>query len=391
MNIIVGITGSIAAYKSLDLVNNLVKNKHNVRVIMTKHATKFIQPLSFEALSNNKIYIEQFSDDISALEHIELAKWADLLFVVPATANFIAKAAHGNADDFLSTVLLAFDGPVLIAPAMNTTMYQQRITQDNISRLQKLGYTVISTDSGRLACGDVGEGKLPNLDVLLFQVEKATYPHTMLGQKIIITAGPTISCIDPVRYITNHSSGKMGMAIAKEAALRGADVTLVCGKTNIEIPFGVTRFNVSTTDEMQEILYKLLPQNDILVMAAAPADFKVEKISDEKIKKNNDLCITFKHNVDILKSLQPIKRHQITVGFAAESQNLMENAEKKLLAKNLDMIVANNIKNLDTGFQSDYNEAIILLKDGKKISFSKGLKSELAICILNEIEKLSKK
>ncbi len=388
MNIIVGVTGSIAAYKSLDFVNDLVKKGHNVRVIMTKHATAFIQPLSFESLSKNKVYTDMFSEYISALEHINIAKWADVLFIVPATANFIAKAANGIADDFLSTVLLAFDGPTLIAPAMNTVMYHQQTTQDNIKKLHGLGYTIVETASGRLACGDVGEGKLAEREVLTFYFEKAIHAQSLKNKKIIVTAGPTISELDPVRYITNRSSGKMGVAIARQAALRGASVTLICGKTPIQTPIGVHRINVNTTSEMKDELSKLFASQDVLIMAAAPADFRPATISEEKIKKNNNLTISFEHNEDILKSLSEMKKNQIVVGFAAESQNLLENAEKKMISKNLDMIVANNIKSVNTGFQSDYNEATILLKNGNKIPFPKGLKTELADFILNEVEKI---
>ena len=389
MNIVVAVTGSIAAYKAIDLVSRLKKENHNIRVVMTQNATHFVAPLTFETISHNKCIIGMFDEDVPALAHIELSKWADLCLIVPADANVIAKLAHGIADDFLTTFILAFEGSVILAPAMNTVMYHQQITQNNIKELTDLGYEFILPTSGKLACGDVGDGKLADISSILYAVKKFETRQSLKKLKIVVTAGPTIGKIDPVRYITNYSSGKMGFSLANAAALRGADVTLVAGKVQLDTPEGVSRVNVTTTDEMLEVLKKLMLHSDVLIMAAAPADYVPIEFHDEKIKKSDtQLILTLKKNDDILKSLQSILKGKITVGFAAESHSLIMNAKKKLVEKNLDMIVANNISGKDTAFQSDYNTVTFLHRDGRCEDIPKLLKTQVANRILDEIEKL---
>ena len=389
MNIVVAVTGSIAAYKAIDLVSRLKKEDHDIRVVMTQNATHFVAPLTFETISHNKCIVGMFDEDVPALAHIELSKWADLCVIVPADANVIAKLAHGIADDFLTTFILAFEGSVILAPAMNTVMYHQQITQNNIKELTDLGYEFILPTSGKLACGDVGDGKLADISSILYAVKKFETRQSLKKLKIVVTAGPTIGKIDPVRYITNYSSGKMGFSLANAAALRGADVTLVAGKVQLDTPEGVSRVNVTTTDEMLEVLKKLMLHSDVLIMAAAPADYAPIEFHDEKIKKSDtQLILTLKKNDDILKSLQSILKGKITVGFAAESHSLIMNAKKKLVEKNLDMIVANNISGKDTAFQSDYNTVTFLHRDGRCEDIPKLLKTQVANRILDEIEKL---
>ena len=389
MNIVVGVTGSIAAYKAVDLVNRLGKMGHHVRVVMTAHAADFVRPLTFEAISHEKVITDMFNDGAPALAHIDLAKWADCCMVAPCDANVIAKLAHGLADDFLTTFILAFDGPVLVAPAMNTVMYHQKVTQDNLALLKSYGYEVVAPASGKLACGDIGEGKLADIDTLLFHIEKSLAAQPLKGFRLVVTAGPTIAPIDPVRFVTNHSSGKMGFSIAHEAALRGAEVTLVAGNVQRNTPIGVERVDVSTTEEMLNALSHLMPRADGLVMAAAPADYIPAEYHKEKIKKAGEtLTIDFKKNPDILKSLRPLLDDKIVVGFAAESHQLLQNAERKLIEKNLDFIVANNIAGENSAFQSDYNAATILYKDGRQESVARQLKTRLADKILDEIQTL---
>ncbi len=387
MKIVVGVTGSIAAYKAIDLVNQCRKLGHEVRVVMTAHATDFVQPLTFEAIAHAPVVCDMFAEGAEVLAHISLAKWADVCIVAPADANVIAKMAHGLADDFLTTFILAFDGPVLVAPAMNTVMYHQQVTQDNLARLKSYGYEIVSPASGQLACGDIGEGKLADLVTLLFHLEKSVTAQTLAGFRLVVTAGPTVAPIDPVRFVTNHSSGKMGFSIAHEAALRGAEVTLVAGRVQRPTPVGVSRVDVATTAEMLAAIEALMPEADGLIMAAAPADYTPAEYHEEKIKKAGDeLVLAFRKNPDILKTLKPILSDKIVVGFAAESHQLLENAERKLKEKNLDFIVANNIAGKDTAFRSDYNAATIIYKDGHQEVIPRQLKTELADKILDEIQ-----
>ncbi|PJI06645.1 MULTISPECIES: bifunctional phosphopantothenoylcysteine decarboxylase/phosphopantothenate--cysteine ligase CoaBC [Clostridium] len=392
-NVVIGVTGGIAAYKALDVVSHLKKAGFEVDVIMTNSACKFVAPLSFQSLSGNKVITDMFEEPKSfEIQHISLAKKADIFVVVPATANIIGKVANGIADDMLSTTIMAAYGrcPIAFAPAMNTNMYKNPIVQNNIKKLREYGYRFIDPESGRLACGDVGEGKLADVDLISKTIESMLYEKKDLaGKKVMVTAGPTIAPIDPVRYITNHSTGKMGYAIAEEARDRGAEVTLISGKTNIEPPFGVKFVKVATNAEMLKEVMDNFPKSDIVIKAAAVSDYKVKNYSEIKIKKNDDsLNIEFVKDNDILRKLGQIKKNQILVGFAAESNDLIENARKKLSKKNLDYIVANNILAKDTGFASSENKVVILDRDGGKLELEKMSKRKVAE---NLFDLLSKK
>jgi len=379
--VIVGVTGGIAVYKALDVISRLKKKGFEVHVIMTESATKFVTPLSFQSLSQNIVNSDMFSEPKAwEIQHISLAKKADLMVIVPATANIIGKVANGISDDLLSTTIMATKAPVVFAPAMNTNMYTNPIVQDNINKLKKLGYQFISPACGRLACGDEGEGKLADTELISEYIQSVMYDiKDLQGKKVLVTAGPTIASIDPVRYITNRSSGKMGYAIAEEARDRGAEVTLICGATNLTAPFGVKSVNVKTNEEMLNEVLNRFNEQDIVIKAAAVADYKPKQYSERKIKKAEDeLNLTLVKDNDILKKLGTLKKNQILVGFAAESNDLIENAQKKLRNKNLDYIVANDITATDTGFASDNNKVTIICKDGKTIHLDKMSKREVA-------------
>ncbi|WBW94778.1 bifunctional phosphopantothenoylcysteine decarboxylase/phosphopantothenate--cysteine ligase CoaBC [Oceanirhabdus sp. W0125-5] len=389
--IVIGVAGGIAAYKALDVVSRLKKKDYDVHVIMTKSACEFVTPLSFQALSQNDVVYDMFEEPKAwEIQHISLAKKADLLLVVPATANIIGKIANGIADDMLSTTIMATKGKVVFAPAMNVNMYDNPIVQNNISKLKNYGYGFIEPASGRLACGDVGKGKLADTELIAEKVHSLMYSNKdLIGKKILITAGPTISKIDPVRYITNHSSGKMGYEIAMEARDRGAEVTLVSGPTSLETPFGINVIKVETNEEMFEAVMNNQMESDIIIKSAAVADYKPKKYSTQKIKKSDDnLNIEFEKDTDILKELGRRKEHQILVGFAAESENLIENALKKIEKKNLDYIIVNDISRKDIGFKSNENEAVLITKSKECIEFGKCSKREMAFkifeCILHE-------
>lgn len=392
-NVVIGVTGGIAAYKALDVVSYLKKAGFFVDVIMTNSACEFVSPLSFQSLSGNKVIIDMFEEPKSfEIQHIALAKKADIFVVVPATANIIGKVANGISDDMLSTTIMAAYGrcPIVFAPAMNTSMYKNPIVQNNIKKLREYGYNFINPESGKLACGDVGEGKLANVDLISKTIESMLYEKKdLVGKKVMVTAGPTIAPIDPVRYITNHSTGKMGYAIAEEARDRGAEVTLISGKTNITPPFGVKFVGVSTNAEMMKEVMNNFSESDIVIKAAAVSDYKAKNYSEIKIKKSDDsLNVEFIRDNDILKKLGQIKKNQILVGFAAESNDLIENAQKKLSKKNLDYIVANDILAKDTGFASSKNKVVILTKNGEKIELEKMSKRKVAE---NLFDLLSKK
>lgn len=379
--VVVGVTGGIAVYKALDVISKLKKKNYEIHVIMTESATKFVNPLSFQTLSQNIVNYDMFCEPKAwEIQHISLAKKADLLIVVPATANIIGKVANGIADDLLSTTIMATKSLVVFAPAMNTNMYNNPIVQDNIQKLKEYGYTFINPASGRLACGDEGEGKLEDTELIVEHVDSMLYDKKdLLGKKVMVTAGPTIAKIDPVRYITNRSSGKMGYAIAEEARDRGAEVTLVKGVTSLEPPFGVKVISVSTTDEMFHNVINNFDSQDIVIKAAAVADYKPKQYSDKKIKKSSDeFELTLTKDNDILKKLGKLKKEQILIGFAAESNDLLENAEKKLKNKNLDYILANDITASDTGFASDDNKVTILCSDGENIPLEKMSKRQVA-------------
>lgn len=391
-NILLGVTGGIAAYKSAALVSKLRKTGANVKVIMTSSACEFISPLTFQTLSNNIVHTEMFNQLYNMdVEHISLAKWADVFVIAPASANTIAKMANGIADNMLTTVFLASRSKVLVAPAMNTFMLNNEATIKNLKTLEDRGISILDTQSDVLACGDEGSGKMLEPEDILFEIESALTEKDLIGKKIVITSGPTVEKIDPVRYLSNYSSGKMGYSLAKEAVKRGANVTLISGPTSLDIP-NVNKFiRIESTLDMFDAVESEFENADVLIKAAAPADYRPAKVSDEKIKKDakEDLeSIELVHNPDIAKHFGNIKQKQLIIGFAAESQNEIEYGKGKLKKKNLDMIVVNNIKQKGAGFKSDTNIASIIDRDGNVDSLSIMSKECLAEEILNRIVKL---
>jgi phosphopantothenoylcysteine decarboxylase/phosphopantothenate--cysteine ligase len=384
--VVIGVTGGIAAYKALDLVSKLKKLNFNVHVIMTKSSTEFVNPLSFQSLSQNFVITDMFENPKTwDIEHISLAKKADIMIICPATVNIIGKVANGIADDMLSTTIMATKAPVIFAPAANSNMYLNPIVQNNIEKLKNYGYEFIEPDSGRLACGDEGKGKLANVDVILENIKSVLYDiKDLKGKKVLVTAGPTISFIDPVRFITNKSSGKMGYSIAEEARDRGAEVTLISGPSNEVPPYGVKLVKVQTNCEMKNEVLSIYDDMDIVVKAAAVADYKIAEYSEEKIKKKEDeLSINLIKDTDILHTLGKNKKSQILIGFAAESENLINNAKEKLKKKNLDYIVANNIKSSEAGFNAIENIVTIIKANGKEISLKKMTKRLVARELFN--------
>lgn len=368
--VILGVSGGIAAYKIPNLARLLVKQGCDVHVIMTENATKFITEDTFEALTSNKCIVDTFDRNHPfEIKHISLATKADFVLIAPATANIIGKIANGIADDMLTTTVMACKCPIAIAPAMNTNMYENAIVQDNIKKLEKFGYTIIEPSVGNLACRTVGAGKMPEPQELYTYIERElAFEKDLLGVKVLVTAGPTIEPIDPVRYITNHSSGKMGYAIAKAAMLRGASVTLVSGRCALEpVPF-VNTVNVTTAEDMFNAVTTRADQQDIIIKAAAVADYTPESVSEQKIKKSDkDMSIALKRTKDILKYVGVNKRDgQIICGFAMETENMLENARKKLESKNIDMIAANNVKVEGAGFENDTNVLTLITKDNQK-------------------------
>ena len=386
--IIIGITGSIAAYKIASLVSSLKKRNAQVHVIMTLNATKFISPLTFESLTGNKVHTDTF--DLSpdhSIHHITLVKNCDIFLIAPASANIIGKIVHGIADDMLTSTFIAYDGKKMIAPAMNCIMYENQINQDNLKLCEKYGIKVIEPAEGHLACGDSGKGKLPEPEFLLEEIiYEIGYKKDLKGKKILVTAGPTQESIDPVRYITNHSTGKMGYSIAKIAAYRGAEVILVSGPVNISKPGHVKIINVISAKDMFEAVKKEFLNCDIIIKAAAVADYKPKNYSDEKIKKkDNELNIELEKTDDILKYLGENKKEgQLLIGFSMETSNMEENSKAKLVKKNLDMIVANNLKDKGAGFGTDTNiVTLITAKESKKLEMMS--KDKVADEIFNEI------
>ena len=394
--VVIGVSGGIAVYKACDVVSRLKKLNANVHVIMTKSATEFVTPLTFQSLSQNYVVSDMFEEPKTwDVEHISLAKKADVFLIAPATANVIGKVANGIADDMLTTTVMATTGKVLIAPAMNTNMYRNPILQGNISILKELGYHFVDPDSGRLACGDIGEGKLASPEKIvdavvdLFNEDK----KDLLGKKIMITAGPTVESIDPVRYLTNRSTGKMGYAIAKMAANRGADVTLVSGPTNIEPPSNIKKLiKVQSAKDMYDAIIDNFDENQVIIKSAAVADYKPKNYSDKKIKKSNDdLIIELDRNKDIAYELGKIKKNKILVGFAAETNDLIENAKGKISKKNLDFIVANDLTESGAGFGTDTNIVKIIDKDGNIAKYPQMKKDEVADVILDKVKSLLEK
>lgn len=391
--VILGVTGGIAAYKLASLASALVKLHASVEVVMTKNATEFIAPLTFEELTGNRVMIDTFDRNFThQVEHISLAERADLLLIAPATANVCAKLAHGIADDMLTTTALACRCPKLISPSMNTNMYENPVTQDNIAALRRYGWDVIEPSSGRLACGAVGKGKLPEPQVLAEHILRyLAFPHDLDGKKILVTAGPTVEALDPVRFISNRSTGKMGYAIAKAAMLRGADVTLVTGPTSIEPPMFVKTVNVESAADMFEAVKIETEGADVIIKSAAVADYTPDAYSDEKIKKSDgELSISLKRTQDILAYLGANKRDgQIICGFSMETENLIENSRKKLEKKNVDMICANSLKTSGAGFGTDTNVITVITRDDEE-ELPLMSKSDAAHRILDRIKQMLK-
>ena len=386
--ILVGVSGSIAAYKAAALVSLLVKQHADVHVIMTKNATEFISPVTFETLSNNKCPVDTFDRNFEFnVEHVSLAKKADLCIIAPATANVIAKLAHGIADDMLTTTVLACRCPKIAAPAMNTAMYENPVTQKNMMTLMEYGWEVLSTQSGRLACGDVGAGKCAEPERMLEAVVNAvSHKKDMEGLKVLVTAGATREAVDPVRFITNHSTGKMGYAIAAAAAARGAKVTLVSAKAEVTPPAYAELVNVVSTKQMFEAVSAISPECDIIIKAAAVSDYTPAVYSDEKVKKSDgEMSIALERTTDILKYLGENRRPgQFLCGFSMETQNMVENSRAKLVKKNVDMIAANNLKQAGAGFGTDTNVLTLITADGVK-ELPMASKREEADMLLDEI------
>ena len=390
-NILLGVTGGIAAYKIATLASMLKKQKANVKVIMTENATQFITPMTFETLTANKVYTDTFDRNFEfKVDHIELGKWADVFLIAPASADVIGKLANGIADDMLTTTALAMRCPIVVSPAMNTAMYENKIVKHNMMKLRTYGMEVILPASGHLACGDVGAGKMPEPEMLLEYIKKASYSEKDLaGKKVCVSAGPTREAIDPVRYISNNSTGKMGVEIAKMAAYRGAKVTLVIGPSDEFVPDFINRVDIKSAEDMYDEIMKISDSQDIIIKAAAVADYTPAKYSDEKIKKkDNELSIELSRTKDILKELGERKKEnsqkQFLCGFSMETENMEENSKKKLKSKNVDMIVANNVKVEGAGFGTDTNVVTIYTKD-KEIILDKLSKLEVAKKIFDEI------
>ncbi|EHK2326706.1 TPA: bifunctional phosphopantothenoylcysteine decarboxylase/phosphopantothenate--cysteine ligase CoaBC [Clostridium perfringens] len=387
--VVVGVSGGVAVYKALDVISRLRKKDVEVHVIMTKSATEFVTPLSFQSLSQNMVITDMFAEPKAwEIQHISLAKKADLMLIVPATANIIGKVANGIADDMLSTTIMATKAPVVFCPAMNTNMYENPIVQRNISLLKELGYEFIEPASGRLACGDEGKGKLQDTEIIAEETLRRLHStKDLLGKKVVVTAGPTMVPIDPVRILTNRSSGKMGYSIAEEARDRGAEVVLISGPTSLRKPNGIKVIDIKTNEDMFNAIKNEFEDADIVIKSAAVADYKAKNYSNEKIKKTgDDLNLIFERDRDILKTLGDMKENQILVGFAAESSNLKENAKGKLERKNLDYIVANDISKPETGFASDENKVTIISKSGEEVSLEKMSKREVAKNIFDIIK-----
>lgn len=365
--VILGVSGSIAAYKIANLASMLGKLHADVHVIMTKNATNFIHPITFETLTNNRCLVDTFDRNFEYnVEHVALAKKADVVLVAPATANVIAKLTYGLADDMLTTTVLACTCKKIVSPAMNTRMFQNPIVQNNIEKLRRNDFEVISPETGILACKDVGEGKMPSEQVLLdYILREIACKKDMTGMKVLVTAGPTMEAVDPVRYITNHSTGKMGYAVAKVCMLRGAQVTLVTGQTTVEKPPFVNVIDVTSAKEMFEAVTDCSLEQDIVVKAAAVADYRPQRVSAEKVKKTGkSMVLELEKTDDILQFLGEHKRPgQFLCGFSMETENMLENSRKKLKKKNLDMIVANNLKEDGAGFGTDTNVVTMITED----------------------------
>lgn len=386
--VVLGVTGSIAAYKIATLASMLVKKQASVHVIMTKNATNFINPITFETLTGHKCLVDTFDRNFEfQVEHVSMAKQADVVMIAPASANVIGKLAHGLADDMLTTTLLACKCPKIVSPAMNTAMFENPIVQDNLKILEKYGYEVIQPASGYLACGDTGAGKMPEAETLYQYIERALAdPKDLIGKKVLVTAGPTQENIDPVRYITNHSSGKMGYAVAKAAMLRGADVTLVSGQTALTPPMFVKYVQITTAEEMYQEVTSRSDEQDIIIKAAAVADYRPKTVYENKVKKKEgQMAIELERTRDILAYLgEHKKENQFLCGFSMETENMIGNSRAKLQKKNLDMVAANNVKVEGAGFQGDTNVMTLITQD-QEIALPLMSKEEAANKILDII------
>ena len=391
--VLLGVSGSIAAYKIANLASALKKMHADVHVLMTKNSTNFINPITFESLTGNKCLVDTFDRNFQfQVEHVSISKKADVVMLAPASANIIGKIAGGIADDMLTTTIMACKCPVYLSPAMNTNMYENPIVQDNLKKLESYGYHVITPASGYLACGDTGAGKMPEPEVLLeYILKEIAFPKDMTGKRVLVTAGPTQEKIDPVRYITNHSSGKMGYALAKTAMLRGAQVTLISGKTALTPPPFVDFVSVTTAKEMFQAVTRVSDRQDIIIKAAAVADYRPSQVYDQKVKKKEgEMAIPLERTDDILSYLGEHKKEgQFLCGFSMETENMIENSRRKLEKKNLDMIAANNLKMEGAGFQTDTNILTLITKE-EEISLDKMTKEKASFVILDKILSLQK-
>lgn len=386
--VVLAVTGSIAAYKIASLASKLTKLHADVQVMMTQNATNFINPITFETLTGKKCLVDTFDRNFEySVEHVSLAKKADVVMIAPATANVIGKLACGIADDMLTTTVMACKCKKIISPAMNTQMFENPVVQDNLAKLEHYGYEVIQPAVGLLACKDVGAGKMPEPEILLeYILKEICYEKDLIGQNILVTAGPTQEPVDPVRYLTNHSTGKMGYAVAKVCSYRGANVTLVTGKTNLEKPLFVKTIEITTAKEMFDAVVTEYPKQDIVIKAAAVADYRPAKVSDQKVKKKDgDLSLALERTDDILKYLGEHKQsHQFLCGFSMETENMLSNSRAKLAKKNLDMIVANNVKVPGAGFAGDTNVVTLITQD-EETELPLLSKEDTAVQILNKI------
>jgi phosphopantothenoylcysteine decarboxylase / phosphopantothenate---cysteine ligase len=397
MRITLGVTGGVAAYKAAELVRRLQQEGHSVQVVMTRAAREFVTPLTFAALSGQKVITDLFSDSSggeanleSAIEHIAVAQRTDLLLVAPATADIIAKFAHGVADDFLTTLYLASTAPVVVAPAMNVNMWNHGATLENVETMRSRGVKIVEPDEGYLACGMTGPGRLAGLEEILAAVHEVTkVQRDMEGETILVSAGPTCEDLDPVRYITNRSSGKMGYAVAEAAARRGAKVILISGPVNLETPAGVERMDVRSAQEMHRAVVERFAEASVVILAAAVADYRPVERRAEKIKKRAaPLAISLEPTADILAEVAKAKGRKIVVGFAAETDHVAENARRKLASKNADLIVANDVTAEGAGFDRDTNVVTLFSRDGRDLALPKLPKSEVAQRILDEVVRL---
>lgn len=384
-HILIGVTGSIAAYKAAELISLLNKHGAETKVIMTRAATEFVTPLTFQSMSQNPVACDMFAKPVAwEIEHISLAKWADVLIIAPASANCIGKLAGGIADDMLTTVAMAFRGPLLIAPAMNTAMFESRAVTDNIETLKKRGVRFIEPSTGRLACGDTGQGKLAPVSDLLDEIFYAASPKDLSGLDILVTAGATCEALDPVRFITNHSSGRMGIELARAARARGARVTLVAGRVSVPFPADVQAISVTDARDMHRACMAHFAQADIVIKAAAVGDYRPSVCADNKIKKGDNLPLSLVKNPDILADMGTQKRRdQLLIGFCMETENLIQNASKKLENKNLDLIVANHLLEENAGFQSENNTVTIMSRSGSQEALPNMSKLQVANKILD--------